>query len=87
MLEVSQQLGAAPPDPCSILFLETPLQTILATPLQTPYVQRTPQSWKEEIISLLQKQVICEIPASTEVFYSNMFIVPKNDGVRDLSST
>jgi len=35
---------------------------------------------EEEIISLLQKQAICQIPASTEGFYSNMLTVPKKDG-------
>jgi len=35
---------------------------------------------REEIESLLQKQAICQIPVSTEGFYSNMFIVPKKNG-------
>ena len=37
---------------------------------------------EEEIQSLLQKQAICQIPAPTEGLYSNMFIVPKKDGVQ-----
>ena len=35
---------------------------------------------EEEIHSLLQKQVIQQIPSSAEGFYSNMFLVPKKGG-------
>ena len=35
---------------------------------------------EEEIHSLLEKQVIQQIPTSAEGFYSNMFLVPKKGG-------